>query len=58
MDDGVPFNPLEKEDADTSREALEEHEGGLGILLVKKNMDDVTYSYVDGKNILTILKKF
>lgn len=31
--------------------------GGLGILLVKKNMDTVTYSYEDGKNILTIQKK-
>ncbi len=28
--------------------------GGLGILLVKKNMDAVTYSYEDGRNVLTI----
>ncbi len=30
--------------------------GGLGILLVKKSMDHVTYSYEGGKNILTIKK--
>ena len=30
--------------------------GGLGILMVKKSMDAVRYSYEDGKNILTIQK--
>lgn len=56
QDSGVPFDPLAKEDADTSQQALMEREGGLGILLVKKTMDDVQYSYEHGKNILTILK--
>ena len=31
--------------------------GGLGIFIVKKSMDKVSYVYRDGKNILTILKK-
>ena len=57
LDRGKPFDPLAKEDADTSPEALERREGGLGILIVKKSMDAVTYSYEDGKNILTIEKK-
>ncbi len=57
LDHGKPFNPLEKDDADTSQEALLEREGGLGILMVKKSMDSVSYSYENGKNILTILKK-
>lgn len=57
LDNGKPFNPLEKEDADTSQDALLEREGGLGILMVKKSMDSVSYSYEDGKNILTISKK-
>ena len=56
VDGGVPYDPLAKEDADTSREALLGREGGLGILLVKKTMDEVSYSYEDGKNILTIRK--
>ncbi len=55
-DHGKPFDPLAKEDADTSKEALLEREGGLGILLTKKLMDDVSYHYEDGKNILTISK--
>ena len=57
LDNGKPYDPLAKEDADTSPKALEEREGGLGILLVKKTMDDVQYAYEDGKNILTIQKK-
>ena len=56
LDHGKPFDPLAKEDADTSEEALLAREGGLGILLVKETMDDVYYTYQDGKNILTIKK--
>ena len=56
LDGGVPFDPLAAEDPDISPEALSEREGGLGILLVKKLMDDVSYTYEGGKNTLTILK--
>ena len=57
LDGGVPFDPLAKADPDTSPEALQEREGGLGIFMVKQMMDDVSYSYEDGKNTLTILKQ-
>ena len=57
LDRGRPFDPLAKDDADTSADALFSREGGLGILLVKETMDDVQYTYEEGKNILTILKK-
>ena len=56
-DSGIPFDPLSREDADTSEEALLEREGGLGILLVKRTMDAAEYIRRDGKNILTIEKK-
>lgn len=56
LDGGVPFDPLAAEDPDISPEALEEREGGLGIFLVKKMMDSVSYSYEGGKNTLTVLK--
>ncbi len=56
QDHGKKFDPLARDDADTSEEALLEREGGLGILLVKKSMDAVDYRYEDGKNILTICK--
>ena len=56
QDHGKQFDPLEREEIDTSTDALMEREGGLGIFLVKKNMDAVEYRYEDGKNILTISK--
>ena len=58
MDGGVPYNPLEKPDPDVTLSAEERQIGGLGIYMVKKSMDNVTYKYEDGKNILTITKNF
>ena len=56
MDDGRPFNPLERADPDVTLPAMKRKIGGLGIYMVKKSMDDVRYEYRDGKNILTIRK--
>lgn len=56
-DEGIPYNPLTKEDPDITLSAEERSIGGLGVYVVKKTMDDVKYKYEDGKNILTI-KKF
>lgn len=55
-DEGVPYNPLTKEDPDITLSAEERNIGGLGIFMVKKTMDDIKYKYEDGKNILTIKK--
>ena len=57
LDNGIPYNPLEKEDPDTTLSAEEREIGGLGIFMVKKTMDDVKYEYKDGQNILKIVKK-
>ncbi|MDE6738734.1 MAG: ATP-binding protein [Lachnospiraceae bacterium] len=56
VDAGTPFDPLAREDADISLSAEERSIGGLGILMIKKLMDEVTYCYEEGKNILTIVK--
>jgi len=56
-DRGVPYDPLKKEDPDVSLPASEREIGGLGIFLVKKNMDDMRYEYRDGQNLLTLYKK-
>lgn len=56
LDDGVPFDPLAKEDPDMTPEVIAEREGGLGIFMVKQMMDSVSYAYEGGKNTLTILK--
>ena len=56
MDHGVPYNPLAKDDPDTTLNAFEREIGGLGIFMVKKNVDDMRYEYKDGMNILTLQK--
>ncbi len=57
LDDGVSFNPLDREEPDVDLSAEEREIGGLGIYLVKKNMTDVSYEYSDGKNCLTLEKE-
>lgn len=56
IDQGVPYDPLKKEDPDITLPAEERDIGGLGIYMVKKSMDDVSYEYKDGQNILKIKK--
>lgn len=55
-DSGVPFNPLEKEDPDISLAAEDRRIGGLGIYLVKKTMDELSYEYKGNKNIFCMRK--
>ncbi len=55
-DEGVPYDPLSHEDPDLEADLSERQIGGLGIFLVKDKMDDMTYEYKDGKNILRIVK--
>lgn len=57
MDRGVPFDPLQKPDPDITLAVEDRPIGGLGIFIVKKTMDSVHYSYENGKNILTMIKK-
>lgn len=55
-DGGARYDPVAKEDPDITLPISERKVGGLGIFLVKKNMDYVNYEYKDGKNILTLKK--
>ncbi len=56
IDHGIPYDPLAKEDPDVTLPAAQREIGGLGIFMTKKVMDDVTYEYQDGKNILRLKK--
>lgn len=56
IDTGRPFNPLELPEPDITKPAEEREIGGLGIFMVKKSMDHVSYRNEEGKNILTIRK--
>ncbi|MBR4455397.1 MAG: ATP-binding protein [Solobacterium sp.] len=56
VDQGIPYNPLKKDDPDVTLSAAERQIGGLGIYLVKKSMDKMEYRYDDSKNILILTK--
>ena len=56
IDHGIPYDPLAKEDPDIKLSAEERKIGGLGIYMVKKSMDEITYECKDGQNILRIKK--
>ena len=57
IDGGVQYDPLSAAEPDTRLSAEERAVGGLGIFMVKKSMDEITYRYEQGKNILSIRKK-
>ena len=55
-DAGNPFNPLEKEKPDFTLPLEDRKIGGLGIFMVIKYMDSVTYEHSGGENVLTVVK--
>ena len=56
IDKGIPYDPLSCKDPDITLSAEERDVGGLGLYMVKKSMDEITYEYKDGQNILAIKK--
>ena len=56
-DSGTAFNPLAKEDPDVTLGIEERGIGGLGIFLVKKYMDIVSYERKGNLNVFTMSKK-
>lgn len=57
IDSGIPYNPLEEKAPNTTLSVEERKIGGLGIYMVKKSMDEMTYEYCEGKNQV-VIKKF
>ena len=55
-DTGRPFNPLNESPPDLDASLEERQIGGLGIYIVREKMDEVSYEYREGKNILTMTK--
>ena len=58
IDQGTPYDPLQNADPDITLSAEDRPIGGLGIFMVKKSMDDMSYEYKDNQNRLTIKKSF
>ena len=56
-DQGIAYDPL-SHNAKKVDPADEQRKGGLGILLMRKYMDDLRYTRADGRNILRMTKRF
>lgn len=56
IDDGKPFDPTARQQPDVSLPAEDRPIGGLGIFLIRKMMDNVTYTRHNNLNTLTLLK--
>jgi len=59
IDRGPAFNPLEKHSSsiDPSIPLEEIEEGGLGILFIRKSVDQVLYERINDQNILTLIQR-
>ena len=55
-DSGLPFDPTAVAPADTTLDADERPIGGLGIHLIRRYTDSISYERRDGQNILTMVK--
>lgn len=56
-DEGIPFDPTTMQQPDINLPAEDRPIGGLGIFLVSKIMDNVSYTREQEKNKLTLKKK-
>lgn len=56
IDNGIPYDPLKEKLPNLNLSLDERDVGGLGIYMVKKSMDEISYEYNNGQNILKIKK--
>jgi len=57
-DGGIPFNPLTQMPLPDLSGSLEEREiGGLGLLFMRKYLDEIAYERQGDWNVLTLVKK-
>jgi len=56
-DDGQPFNPLDVPEPDLSGDIDERQIGGLGIHLLRKVSDAMTYERRDDRNQVVLVKR-
>lgn len=57
-DEGIPYNPLEHKQPDITKPLEERQIGGLGIFLVRNTVDQMHYCYENGKNKLSLVKRW
>jgi anti-sigma regulatory factor (Ser/Thr protein kinase) len=54
-DDGVPFDPLAGSGDELPSRIVNRQEGGVGIFLIRKLMDDVQYQRKEGRNVFMLI---
>ena len=57
IDSGKPFDPTVQAEVDTTLSANQRNIGGLGIHIMRQNMDSINYERMDNLNVLTLRKK-
>ena len=57
-DSAPPYDPLSRSDPDVNLPLEQRRAGGLGVFLVKRLADEVTYAWRDGRNCLRFRKRF
>ena len=57
IDSGKPFDPTVQAVVDTTLSASQRSIGGLGIHIMRQNMDSINYERIDNLNVLTLRKK-
>lgn len=57
VDNGIPFNPMLKENPELPDNIDDAEIGGLGIYLTKEMADELDYQYINNENHLKIIKK-
>ena len=57
IDSGKPFDPTIQAEVDTTLPAKERSIGGLGIHIMRQNMDSINYERMDNLNVLTLRKR-
>lgn len=58
VEDRAPaFDPVSFVSRDVSKDGEDRPIGGLGIILIRNVMDEVSYEHRDGKNIFTMVKR-
>ena len=57
IDDGVPFDPFARDAPDTTLPVEERPIGGLGIHLVGRLMDEVSYQRREDHNVVVLVKQ-
>lgn len=55
-DDGKPFNPLEVKSTNLEKPFDEREEGGMGVYIVRRLMDELKYKRAEGNNVLLLRK--